>query len=155
MSSLNNNNNNTTNRIPSSSITPSNHTYAQSVSFNNSIPNRGNDGDGSASSSSGTATTATLDLAAMGLAAASLAAVTGNTTSHSNNTDGDLKRNMPSATPFKLHATTPDDLYGGFYGLNRTLPPPPSNASSRTSPFNMMNSSPNNNLQFMSNSTGE
>ena len=152
MSSLNNNNNNTTNRIPSSSITNNNHTYAQSVSFNNnSIQNRGNDGDASAPSSSGT----TLDLAAMGLAAASLAAVTGNTTHHSNHADGDSKRNMTSSTSFKLHATTPDDLYGGFYGLNRTLPPPPSTASSRTSPFNLLHSSSNNNMQFINNSTGE
>ena len=57
------------------------------------------------------------------------------------------------STPFKLHSQTPDDHYASFYALNRTLPQPPPPPSG-TSPFNIINQSPNNNLQFVSNPTG-
>jgi hypothetical protein len=68
---------------------------------------------------------------AMGLAAA---------TANVSNTECDLKRNLSSK---------PDDHYASFYALNRTLPPP-----TGTSPFNIINQSSNNNLQFTSNPTG-
>ncbi len=80
---------------------------------------------------SNTDTTTTLGLAAMGLAA---------TTANVSNTECDLKRNLSSK---------PDDHYASFYALNRTLPPP-----TGTSPFNIINQSPNNNLQFTPNPTG-
>jgi hypothetical protein len=153
MSSLTNN---TTNRISSSSITTSNATYSQSSSFNNNnnnTANTTNDCDTSLLSSS--STTSTLGLAAMGLAAASLAAVTANNAINSDNTECDSKRNV--STPFKLHSNTSDDHYASFYALNRTLPqsfPPPSSTPTGTSPFNIINQSPNNNLQFVSNPTG-
>jgi len=149
MSSLTNN---TTNRISSSSITTSNNTYPQSSSFNNNnsinTANTTNDCDGSISSSSST-TTSTLGLAAMGLAA-SLAAAT-----NSDNTECDSKHNV--STPFKLHSNISDDPYASFYALNRTLPPSvpqPSSTPTGTLPFNIINQSPNNNLQFVSNPTG-
>jgi len=147
MSSLTNN---TTNRISSSSITTSNTTYSQSSSSfnNNNTTNTTNDCDTSISSSS---SSNTLGLAAMGLAAASLAAVTANNSINSDNPECDSKRNV--STPFKLHSNTSDDPYASFYALNRTLPPP-SSTSTGTSPFNIISQSPNNNLQFVSNPTG-
>ncbi|CAF0732272.1 unnamed protein product [Rotaria sp. Silwood1] len=147
--------NNTTNRILSSSITTSNNTYSQSSSFNNRTTNTTNDCDGSISSSSSQlTTTSALGLTAMGLAAASLVSVTSNNTTNSDNTESDSKRNV--STPFKLHSNTSDDHYVNFSALNRTLsqPLPPSSSSSATSPFNIINQSSNNNLQFISNPTG-
>ena len=129
MSSLTNNN--PTNRIPASSAAPginaNNSTYSQGLAFINNTTN-GCDG------SSSTSTT-------LGLAAAA--------------NERDAKRSNPS-TPFKLHPNPSDDPYAGFYALNRTLPQaphPPS--SSGNSPFHLINASPNNNLQFVSNSTGQ
>ncbi len=116
--------NNTTNRISSSS---NNTTFSQSSSFinNNDTSNITNNTD--------TSSTTTLGLTTMGLAA-----VTANNPS---NIECDSKRNLSS----KL-----DDQYASFYALNRTLPPP-----TGTSPFNIINqSSNNNNLQFVTNSTG-
>ena len=125
MSSLTNN---TTNRISSSS---NNTIFSQSSSFinnNDNHPNTTTITDTSTSSSSSSSTT-------MGLAA-----TTANNPINSSNTECDSKRNVPS----KL-----DDHYASFYALNRTLPPP-----TETSPFNIMNSSSNNNLQFIPNPTG-
>ncbi|CAF0794382.1 unnamed protein product [Rotaria sordida] len=142
--------NNTTNRILSSSITINNNTYSQSSSFNNRTTNTTNDCDRSISSSSpSTTTTSTLGLTAMGLAAASLVAVTSNNTINSDNIECDSKRNV--STPFKLHSNTSDDHYANFSALNRTLAQPPSSGSS---PFNIINQSSNNNFQFISNPTG-
>jgi hypothetical protein len=91
----------------------------------------------------------------MGIATTNLAAATANNTTNSDNTECDSKRNV--STPFKLHSNTSDDHYASFYALNRTLPqsfPPPSSTPTGTSPFNIINQSPNNNLQFVSNPTG-
>ena len=135
MSSLTNNN--PTNRISSSSaagMNTNNLTYAQGLPFHNSTPN---ECDGSSSPS----TSATLGLAS--------AAVNPN--------DRDAKRSNPS-TPFKLHPSPSDDPYAGFYALNRALPPgalPPSSSTAGNSPFHLINASPNNNLQFVSNPTGQ
>ena len=129
MSSLTNNN--PTNRIPSSSAAPginaNNSTYSQGLGF---INNTTNDCDGSSSTST-----------TLGLTAAA--------------NDRDAKRSNPS-TPFKLYPNPSDDPYASFYALNRTLPqaplPPP---SSGNSPFHLINASPNSNLQFVSNSSGQ
>jgi hypothetical protein len=117
--------NNTTNRISSSS---NNTIFSQTSSFINENNNNNN-------SNTDTSTTTTLSLAAMGLAA-----TTANNTGNSSSTECDLKRNLSSK---------PDDHYASFYALNRTLPPP-----TGTSPFNLINQSSNNNLQFPTNPTG-
>jgi hypothetical protein len=128
MSSLTNN---TTNRISSSS---NNTIFSQPSSFINNNENSNTTTDTNTSST----TPNTLGLTAMGLAP-----ITANNTSNSSNTECDLKRNISS----KL-----DDHYASFYALNRTLPPPP--PTTGTSPFNIINQSPNNNLQFVTNPTG-
>jgi hypothetical protein len=125
MSSLTNNN---TNRISSSS---NNTIFPQPSSFINNNENPNTTTDSNTSST-------TLGLTAMGLAA-----VTGNNTSNSSSIECDSKRNLSS----KL-----DDHYASFYALNRTFPPPP---PSGTSPFNIINQSSNNNLQFIPNPTGK
>ncbi|CAF4741377.1 unnamed protein product, partial [Rotaria magnacalcarata] len=78
-------------------------------------------------------------LTGMGLAAGTV----NNASSNSSNTECDSKRNLSS----KL-----DDHYASFYALNRTLPPPPlppPASSAGASPFNIINQSSNNNLQFV------
>ncbi|CAF1348803.1 unnamed protein product [Rotaria magnacalcarata] len=138
MSTLTNNNRN---RISSSS---NNTTFSQSSSpfiNNNETNNTTNDAD---ILSSTTSTSTTLGLTGMGLAAGTV----NNASSNSSNTECDSKRNLSS----KL-----DDHYASFYALNRTLPPPPlppPASSAGASPFNIINQSSNNNLQFVTNSTG-
>ena len=152
MSSLTNN---TTNRISSSSITNTNTTYPQLASSfdnttNNNAINTTNDctGSGSSPPSLSSTTANPLGLAAMGLAAASLATATNN----SDNTECDSKQRHMS-TPFKIHSNISDDPYASFYALNRTLPSPSSNPTGAL-PFNLINQSVNNNLPFTSHPTG-
>ena len=76
----------------------------------------------------------------LGLTTMGLAAGTANNPNNSSNPDCDLKRNQSSKS---------DDHYANFYAINRTLPPPPG-----TSPFNIINQSSNNNLQFVTSPTG-
>ncbi|UJR25172.1 hypothetical protein I4U23_006527 [Adineta vaga] len=153
--------NNTTNRLSSSSITTSNNAYSQSSTFNNNdhTSNTNNDCDTSipASSASSSSSSST-----PGLTAASLASIAANNTNNSDNSECDSKRNIP--TPFKLPSNTADDPYSSFYTLNRTLsqpppclpqPPPPSSTPNGSLSFNLMNQSSNNNLQFMSNPSGQ
>ncbi|CAF0743821.1 unnamed protein product [Rotaria sordida] len=132
--------NNTRNRISSSSNNTNFSQPSSSSTFinNNENPNTTNDTDISSSTTS-TSTSTTLGLTAMGLAAVTA----NNISSNSSNTECDSKRNVSS----KL-----DDHYTSFYALNRTLPPPP--PTSGTSPFNIINQSSNNNLQFVTNPTG-
>lgn len=155
MSSLTNN---PTNRISSSAMTTSNSTYSQSsISFNNNnnTTHTTADCDGSipsSSSRSATPTNNTLGLTGMGLSAAGLGNPTSNNSTNLDNTDCDSKLHVSS--PFKLPSNSADDHYANFYALNRTLtqPLPP---SSSTSPFHLLSPSSTNNLQFISNPTGD
>ncbi|CAF1242021.1 unnamed protein product [Adineta ricciae] len=142
---------NATNQISSSSITTNNTTYSQSSSFNN---------DDNTSNTVNDCGPSTTTPAAIGLAAASLTSSTTNNTTNSDTSGCDSKRNV--STPFRLPANTSDDPYATFYALNRTLSQPAltitsssSSMPSASSPFNLMSQSPNSNLQFISNPSGQ